>query len=587
VIAAAAGGAVCKTALTSNAYNHAQAATAASARQVISSEGSKCVVDELAIAPWVLLALAALGWARLWRNGRDLQRQSTLLLNEAVLRLARARAQNGLAANIDMLSAQLAELGPPQMLGGALHFGTTPARGSTAIVDAVRARFGGAATIFEHDVRVSTNVQAADGSRAHGTKLAAGPAYERVLGKGRTYRGETTILGKPYLAIYQPLIADDQVIGILFAGVEDQRGAAPPDERRTLAQTFEALRGIVAAQAEASDDAHHAQQEFADTRRLLEARQQTLARAQGAAVAALSVGLQALAAGDLTCELRDPLAPDYEALRGNFNRALGSLRGLMLRVRRNMAAVDGGAGEIRDAARQLAQRTEQQAAALEQSARQLNTLTGTVGATAGAAGGAAEKLGAMQAATEGANGMLQQTVAAMGHIDGESKDIAALSGLIDDIALQTNLLALNAGIEAARAGEAGAGFAVIAGEVRALAMRAAEAARSVKTLSASSGEHIATGVTLVAETAAALDAINADFARLTEAIARIAQAAAHQSVGLAEINEAVAHMETTTQQNAAMVEQTTAAAGQLADEAATLTALLGGFSLTTRLREAA
>ncbi len=534
---------------------------------------------------WVLLALAALGWFMMWSRLRGLRRQSESLLNEAARRVKRAQTQNGLTANIDMLRSRLYALGPPQMINGSLHFGTTPVRGSTAIVDDVRTRFGGAATIFERDERISTNVLAADGGRAHGTKLAVGPAYERVLKQGKSYRGETMILGKPFLSIYEPVIMDGRVVGILFAGVEDQAVGATLHGGQTLTQILEALRSVVAAQAAASEDGHIARQEFEDERRVAEAQQHSTARAQTAAVTALSTGLQALAAGDLTRDVRDSLSADYEALRTNFNEAVAGLRKLMLSVQRNMKAVDEGANEIRDAAGKLARRTEQQAAALEESAAQLDSLTKTVRETAGAAGTAADKINTMQASAGGANEMLHKTVVAMERINSESKDIAALSGLIDDISLQTNLLALNAGIEAARAGEAGAGFAVIAGEVRALAIRAAEAARNVKTLSASSGEQIAAGVTLVGETAAALDAINAEFGQLTEMVGQMAHAAATQAAGLAEINQAVGHMEQTTQQNAEMVEETTMAAEQLATEAATLMGALGRFRLIKNPRE--
>jgi methyl-accepting chemotaxis protein len=174
----------------------------------------------------------------------------------------------------------------------------------------------------------------------------------------------------------------------------------------------------------------------------------------------------------------------------------------------------------------------------------------------------------------------------MGEIETSARKIGQIIGVIDEIAFQTNLLALNAGVEAARAGEAGRGFAVVAQEVRALAQRAADAAKEIKVLVSTSMQQVERGVRLVGETGAALRRIQTGIAEINQAVAEIAASAREQAMGLAEVNTAVNQMDQTTQQNAAMVEQSTAATHSLATETAELNRAVGRFRVEAPRRAA-
>jgi methyl-accepting chemotaxis protein len=251
----------------------------------------------------------------------------------------------------------------------------------------------------------------------------------------------------------------------------------------------------------------------------------------------------------------------------------------MQSIASNTQSVRTGAVENTQAADHLSQRTERQAAALEQTAAALATITQTVRQTAAGAGEARTVVTAAQADAEQSGAILRDSVTAMSGIDSSSRQIGNIIGVIDEIAFQTNLLALNAGIEAARAGDAGRGFAVVATEVRALAQRSAEAAREIKTLISTSGGQVAAGVKLVGETAAAVSRIGDHVGRLNGLVLAITAATQEQSAGLTEVSSAVTNMDQATQQNAAMVEELTAANHALAGDAEALSALVSQFRI--------
>jgi methyl-accepting chemotaxis protein len=245
----------------------------------------------------------------------------------------------------------------------------------------------------------------------------------------------------------------------------------------------------------------------------------------------------------------------------------------------NTQGVRAGASEITQASDDLSRRTEQQAASLEQTAAALDEITATVRKSAESAREARSLVANTKVDAEKSSAVVGETVEAMRAIEGSSKQIGNIIGVIDEIAFQTNLLALNAGVEAARAGDAGRGFAVVATEVRALAQRSADAAKEIKALISASGGQVNNGVRLVGETGRALTRILEQVTQVNQVITEIAASAQEQSLGLSEVNTAVNQMDQVTQQNAAMVEQATAASHSLANEAEELAGLIGQFQI--------
>ncbi|MNJ31286.1 Methyl-accepting chemotaxis protein II [compost metagenome] len=303
------------------------------------------------------------------------------------------------------------------------------------------------------------------------------------------------------------------------------------------------------------------------------------ARQQARVVEGVALGLDRLSHGQLAFRLSDPFPPAYEALRTDFNAAMDQLQGVMRAIVELAGAIGASAREISQASDDLSRRTEQQAASLEETAAALEQITATVARSAeGAVEAGGVVRGARSEAVEG-QAVVARAIAAMGEIERSSSEIGAIIGVIDEIAFQTNLLALNAGVEAARAGDAGRGFAVVASEVRALAQRSASAAKEIKTLINESGRQVGEGVALVGDTGHALERIAGQIQRLTVIAEEISASSQEQSSGLQQVNIAVTQMDQVTQQNAAMVEQSTAASHALASDAVELDRMMGQFAL--------
>ena len=298
---------------------------------------------------------------------------------------------------------------------------------------------------------------------------------------------------------------------------------------------------------------------------------------QQAAIAALADALSKLAEGDLESRMATDLPGAFQQMAKSFNDSSESLRQTIGGVRLAAEHVLNSVGKILSAADDLSQRTEQQAAGVEESSAALHELSESVSSSAASARSATAVVAETLSVARASGSVVTDAVAAMGEIERSSADIAKIIGVIDEIAFQTNLLALNAGVEAARAGEAGRGFAVVAQEVRELAQRSASAAQEIKGIISTSSSHVGTGVELVNKSGSSLEMIIGKVSELNAIVGSISTAATEQSGGLKEISQAIAAMDTITQQNASMVEHTSANTRELNTMIAELTQSLRDF----------
>ncbi|WP_336605043.1 methyl-accepting chemotaxis protein [Phenylobacterium aquaticum] len=380
-------------------------------------------------------------------------------------------------------------------------------------------------------------------------------------------------------AIAAPVTAMTAVMRRLAAGDKhiDVPGVGRKDEVGLMAAALLSFKEAAIANERLEHEAEAARGESEQARAANEAERRKVQAEQEEVVDALATGLARLSEGDLGARIDSNFSGRYMKLKDDFNAAVSTLEAAMTAIATATGGVNAGTDEIAQASDDLSRRTEQQAASLEETAAALDEITATVRQTASGAKEASGVVATARSDAARSGEVVKQAVAAMTEIESSSGQIAQIIGVIDEIAFQTNLLALNAGVEAARAGEAGKGFAVVASEVRALAQRSADAAREIKALISASTTQVSSGVQLVGQTGEALQRIVDQVALIDSLVNTIAGAAGEQATGLTEVNAAVNQMDQVVQQNAAMVEEATAATHGLKKEASVLSGYVGRF----------
>ncbi len=369
-----------------------------------------------------------------------------------------------------------------------------------------------------------------------------------------------SIVGRPMADLSGAVdrLAHGETLAVPHTGREDEIG--------TLAKAADVFRQ--AAQDRAAADARAAEEQ-----RLI--------------TSAIGEGLDALTRGDLTAEIKADFPGGYAVLKANFNAAIARLREMIGSVAEAAATIRTGSQEIARASEDLSRRTEQNAASLEETAAAMTEITATVQNSAIGAAEANKLVQATQADAQESSKVVGAAVNAMGEIEKSSQQITRIITVIEKIAFQTNLLALNASVEAAHAGEAGRAFAVVANEVRALAQRSADAAQEIGQLISTSSAQVDSGVKLVGEAGNALERIIGSVDEVSGLVSQIAMAADQQSTALAQVNTAIGEMDKVTQQNAAMVEETSAAARNLSGEVESLAEQAAQFETGNAPRPAA
>lgn len=381
-------------------------------------------------------------------------------------------------------------------------------------------------------------------------------------------------ISKPLNDIHTALraVADENTdIAIPHTGMGNEVGQ--------MAKATGALQDKVRERHEMARRQERQQQEIDTERQNNLDLQRNEAETQAFVVATIGEALERLAKGDLTIRCGD-LGHRYATLRENFNRALSGLEEAMRRVSLKGGDIGSLKEEIRRASNELSQRTERQAASLEETSAALDELTTAVRQTAEGAHEAARSVSTVSDEARRSDQVVNQAIEAMSGIEQSSDEISKIIGVIDDIAFQTNLLALNAGVEAARAGESGKGFAVVAQEVRELAQRSAAAAKEIKDQISRSSGQVENGVRLVGEAGTALQKISSQISSASAIVVKIAHSASEQDTTLRSISSALNQLDAATQQNAAMAEETTASAEALAANTGELLALIDAFRIS-------
>ncbi|RJU10293.1 methyl-accepting chemotaxis protein [Xanthomonas campestris] len=398
---------------------------------------------------------------------------------------------------------------------------------------------------------------------------------------------DTNALVASHLAVQSNLA---RIMGRYAIGDLSESMERLPGEKAVLSQTMDEVKANLSAMNieikqlaqsaangdfTARGDADRFQYDF---RVMVESLNLLMATADGN-LQSLSSLLQSIAAGDLTARMTGDFKGVFAQMRDDANTTAAQLAEIVGRIQQSAVSINSAASEIAAGNQDLSQRTEQQAANLEETAASMEELTSTVRQNAEHARQANQlAIGAAGVASQGGE-IVSKVVGTMAGIEASSKKIADIISVIDGISFQTNILALNAAVEAARAGEQGRGFAVVASEVRTLAQRSTAAAKEIKTLIDDSVERVTEGSALVHTAGTTMAEIVSSVQRVTDIMGEISAASQEQSAGIEQVNITVTQMDETTQQNAALVEEATAAARSMEEQAVQLTEAVAVFKI--------
>ena len=385
----------------------------------------------------------------------------------------------------------------------------------------------------------------------------------------------------------RPLIALANLMNRLNEGdkaiVVDETGRT--DEIGVMARALETFRRSAVEKDRIETEAAEKERKAERERREHEAEKMGDAEDLQAAVNALASGLKALSEGKLDIRIAQPFVPKLDQLRLDFNESAERLEDTIVAIGASVDAIQSGSSDLKSASGNLSHRTERQAASLEEAAAALAEMTDTINATRARCETADGIAGQALNDARSSSLVVKDAITAMERIENSSSEIGMIIDVIDQIAFQTNLLALNAGVEAARAGEAGKGFAVVAQEVRELAQKSAAAARNINVIIAKSTADVESGVRLVLKTGQGLETIEGNVKLIHDHLGAIVSATRDQFARLSEINGSVNDLDQVTQQNAAMVEETSAAAFSLEKEANVLTEQVNAFSTSAAVKQ--
>jgi methyl-accepting chemotaxis protein len=398
------------------------------------------------------------------------------------------------------------------------------------------------------------------------------PAHNRGVVDGLSSNREVNILvgGRRLRLAVSPVTNESNTrIGTVVEWADKTEDLSIQDE----------IRGVISAARDGDFNRKVQLEAFEGVYRELGDGMNELVTAVAAATDDLGTMFAALADGDLSRRITNDYQGKFGELKDNANRTADQLSSIVGQIQTATSAVHNAASEIATGTNDLSQRTEQAASNLEETAASTEEMSATVRQNAENSKEANVLASTANDTASKGGDVVQRAVVAMSGIEDSAQKITDIIGVIDEIAFQTNLLALNASVEAARAGEAGKGFAVVAQEVRQLAQRSAQAASDIKTLIQNSNGQVKDGVKLVNEAGGALGEIVESIGKVAGIIQSISSASQEQALGVQEINSSVASMDEMTQQNSALVEESTAAARNLTDQATQLAELMAFFKL--------